>query len=110
MKRAVIAAFVLSLAFALPAFAAESNEPPKGAAPTFEQRKAQYLKSIDERSARLQEEKTCIQASKNENDFRACRNKFGPPHAPPFSLEGPPGMARPGSPGGPPPKGGQPPE
>ncbi len=110
MKREVIAALALSLAFALPAFAAESNEPPKGTPPTFEQRKAQYLKNIDERSARLQEEKTCIQAAKSENDFRACRNKFGPPHTPPFGPEGPPGMARPGGPSGPPPKGGQPPE
>ena len=82
MKRTVIATLILSLAFALPAFAVESNEPPKGPAPTFEQRKAQNLKHLDERSTKLQDEKACVQATKNDNDLKACREKFGPPHGP----------------------------
>ena len=82
MKRAGIATLMLSLAFALPAFAVESTEPPKGPAPTFEQRKAQDLKRLDERSTRLQDEKACVQAAKSDNDLKACKEKFGPPHGP----------------------------
>ena len=98
MKRAVIATLILSLAFALPAFAAESNAPPKGTAPTFEQKKAQILKRFDERSTKLQEEKACVQAAKNDNDLKACKAKFGPPSNP-FGPGGPGGK---GGPGGPP--------
>jgi hypothetical protein len=109
MKKAVIATLILSLAFALPAFAVESNEPPKGPAPTFEQKKAQILKRLDERSTKLQEEKACVQAAKNDNDLKACRDKFGPPHSP-FGPGGPGGTGRPGIPGGPLPPGGKTPE
>jgi hypothetical protein len=103
MKRAVIATLIFSLAFALPAFAVESNEPQKGPAPTFEQRKAQDLKRLDDRSTKLQEEKACVQATKNDNDLKACREKFRPPH-------GPGGKGHPGRPGGPTPPGGKPSE
>jgi hypothetical protein len=106
MKRAVIAAIVLSLAFALPAFAAESNQPPKGQAPTFEQKKTQILKSLDERSAKIQEERNCVKAAKKDDDLKACRNKFGPPHGP----GDPAGMGPPGAHGGSPPPGGPPPK
>jgi len=101
MKRAAIATLILSLAFALPAFAVESAEPAKGPAPTFEQRKAQDLKRLDERSTKLQDEKACVQATKNENDLKACREKFGPPHGP----GGPGGKGHPGRLGGPTPPG-----
>ena len=99
MKRAVIVAIVVFLAFALPAFAVESNEPPKGPAPTFEQKKAQLLKSLDERITKLQQEKTCVQAAKKDEDLQACMRKYSP-----FSPGGPGGMGHPGFPGGPPPK------
>ena len=97
MKRTVIATLALSLAFALPAFAAESSGPPKATVPTFEQKKAQFLKNLDDRSTKLQEERACVQAAKNDNDLKACRNKFGPP----FSALGPGGAGGPGGPGGP---------
>jgi hypothetical protein len=112
MKRAVITAIVLSLALVAPAFAIESNAPPnappKTPAATFDQRKAQMLKYIDERSTRLQQEKACVQATKNDDDLRSCMGKFGPPHGP----SGPVGAGRPGitpPPGGSPPPGGAPP-
>jgi len=73
MKRALISAAVLSLAFAVPAFAAD--QPQKAPVPTFEQRQANILKMIDERITSLQEGKTCIQAAKNDDDLKACRQK-----------------------------------
>jgi hypothetical protein len=75
MKRTLIAAAVLSLAFAVPAFAADSNPPPNPTGQTFEQRQADILKMIDERITSLQEGKTCVQAAKNEDDLKVCRQK-----------------------------------
>jgi hypothetical protein len=107
MKRAVIAAIVLSMVFALPAFAIESNEPPnvpsKGPPPSFEQRKAQLLKNLGERNTRLQQEKDCVEASKKDDDLKACREKYGPSY-------GPGGLGRMGRPGGPTSPGGQTPQ
>jgi hypothetical protein len=102
MKRSIIAATVLSLAFALPTLAIESNAPPdvpsKRPALTFDQQKAQILKRLDERKTKLQEEKVCVEAAKNEQDLRACRQKSGPSLGP--GPKGRPGG--PGAPGGPP--------
>jgi hypothetical protein len=75
MKRTLIAAALLSLAFAVPAFAADGGQPPTAPAQTFEQRQAHILKMIDERIASLQEGKTCVQAAKNVDDLKACREK-----------------------------------
>ena len=75
MKRALIAAAVLSLAFAVPAFAVEGAQPPKDQAPNFEQKKADILKNIEMRMTRMQEEKTCIQAAKSHEDLKACWEK-----------------------------------
>ena len=75
MKRTLIAAALLSLAFAAPALAAEGGQPPVAPGQTFEQRQAHVLKMMDERIAGLQEGKTCIQAAKNDDDLKACRKK-----------------------------------
>jgi hypothetical protein len=75
MKTAMIAAAV-SILFAAPAFAADNAPQPKGPGPNFEQRKAEILKRIDERIARNQEERACVQAAQNHNDIKACRDKF----------------------------------
>ncbi len=76
MKRAVIAAAaVLSLVFALTAFAAEDVQPPKETGINFEQMKADHLKKLDVRINSLQEEKTCVQAAKNLEDLMTCRSK-----------------------------------
>jgi hypothetical protein len=105
MKRALIAAMLLSLVLVVPGFAAESNEPPKVPAAALEQRKAQILKQIEERSSKLQKEKNCVQAAKSDDDLNACKGKLGPSHG----SVGPGGMGRPGRltpPGGPAPPGG----
>ncbi len=75
MKSALIAAVLLSLALAVPAFAAEGGQPPAASGQTFEQRQARILKMIDERIAGLQEGKTCVQAAKNDEDLKACRER-----------------------------------
>ena len=76
MKRVVIVvAAVLSLVFVVPAFAIEGSQPPKETGLNFEQMKADHLKKLDERMTSLQEEKTCAQAAKNQDDLRACRAK-----------------------------------
>ena len=75
MKKTLIAAFLLSLAFVVPAFAVEGNQPPTVPGKTFEERQAHILKMIDERMVGLQEGKACVQAAKNDNDLKACREK-----------------------------------
>lgn len=75
MKTAMVAVAV-SILFAAPAFSADIAQQPKGPGLNFEQRKSDTLKRIDERIARNQEEKACIQASKNHDDLKACRDKF----------------------------------
>jgi hypothetical protein len=76
MKRAIIAAVLLSLAFAVPILAAEGGQPPSAPGKTFEQRQADMLKFVDERIATLQEGKTCVQAAKSDDDLTACKEKF----------------------------------
>jgi hypothetical protein len=75
MKRFVIAAAVLSLVVAAAAFAADSGTAPKGPNMSFEERKAEVLKHIDTRLISLQEEKTCVQAAKSQDDLHACKQK-----------------------------------
>jgi predicted S18 family serine protease len=76
MKRVVVAvAAVVSLVFALTAFAVEGVQPPKETGVNFEQMKTEHLKKLDERMNSLQQEKTCAQAAKNQEDLMTCRSK-----------------------------------
>ena len=76
MKRVVIAvAAVVSLVFALTAFAVEDVQPPKETGINFEQMKVDHLKKLDERMNSLKQEKTCAQAAKNYDDMMSCRSK-----------------------------------
>lgn len=75
MKRASITAILLALAFAVPAFAIEGGQPPNMTGQTFDQKQSHILKMLDERIASLQEGKTCVQAAKNDEDLKACREK-----------------------------------
>ena len=75
MKRTVIAAAVLALAFAVPVFATEGGQPSNGSRPNFEQGKAEILNKLNNQVASLQQAKTCIQAAKNHDDIKACREK-----------------------------------
>ena len=75
MKRTMIAAALISLAFAAPALAAEGGPSPTVPGQTFEQRQSNILKMIDERIAGMQEGKTCVQAAKSDDDLKACREK-----------------------------------
>jgi len=74
--KTVMIAMAVSILIAAPAFAADNAPQPKGPGPSFEQRKSDILKHIDERIARNQEEKTCVQAAKNHDDLKACRDKI----------------------------------
>jgi Flp pilus assembly protein TadD len=96
MKRALIAAAVLSLTFALSAFAADNGQQQNSPGQNFEQRKAELLKMIDERIAGIQEAKTCVQAAKNHEDLKVCRDKH---RAEMRNMRGE--MGRRGGPGGP---------
>jgi len=75
MKRAFISLAVLSLAFAVPVFAADGGQPQQRQAPNFEQRQAEILKIMDARAADLQDERSCVQAAKGHEDLKACRDK-----------------------------------
>ena len=69
MKRAaIVAAVVLSLVFAVSAFAIEGSEP----APNFEQIKADHLKKLDDKITSLQQVRGCIQAAENRDDLTTC--------------------------------------
>lgn len=76
MKRAVIAAAAaLTMALAVPAFGIEGSQPTKQTEITFEQMKDNHLKKLEQRMKSLQEEKTCVQAAKDQTELRACRSK-----------------------------------
>ena len=75
MKRTLIVAALISLAFAAPALATEAGSPPTVPGQTFEQRQSNILKMIDGRIAGLQEGKACVQAAKSDDDLKACREK-----------------------------------
>jgi hypothetical protein len=53
----------------------EGSQPTKETIPSFEQMKANHLKILDERINSLQQEKTCVQDAKNQDDLKACRSK-----------------------------------
>jgi hypothetical protein len=75
MKTALIAA-ILTGALIVSAFAADSDTNPQGLGQDFEQKKSDVLKHIEQRIARVQEEKACVQSAKAHSDIRACREKF----------------------------------
>jgi hypothetical protein len=75
MKKALISAAILAVAFAAPAFAVDGNQQPNTAGQTFEQRQARILKFLDARIGNLQEVKTCVQAAKSDDDLRVCNQK-----------------------------------
>jgi hypothetical protein len=85
MKRGLMAAAVLAVAFAVPVWATDSNPAEKGAqvkggkpgqgAPDLKEQKAQILKGLDERIAGLQKAKKCVQAAKTDADMQSCRQQ-----------------------------------
>ncbi|MBS1112755.1 MAG: hypothetical protein H6R42_14 [Nitrospirae bacterium] len=76
MRRGIIAvAAVLSLLSAVPAFAVDGSQPPQETGINFEQMRSDHLRKLDERINSLKQEKTCVQAAKNQDDLRACRAK-----------------------------------
>ena len=74
MKRTFIAAAVLSLAFAVPVFAADGGQQQQGQTPNFEQKQAEILKMIDARTASLQDDRACVQAAKKLDDLKVCKD------------------------------------
>ena len=75
MKKTAIAATVLILSLAAPVFAAGSGQPEAGQGPNFDQSKAEILKKLDEQMSSIQKAKVCIQAAKNQDDIKTCRDK-----------------------------------
>ena len=66
---------VVLLAFTVPALAAGEDEKSVKSIPSFAERKAEVLKNLDNQILSLQETKTCIQAAKDHNAIKACREK-----------------------------------
>lgn len=68
MKKAAIAAAVLSLSLAVPVFAVDS-----GQSQPFAQKRATIIKKLDERIRKTKEAQNCVQASKTMDDLKVCR-------------------------------------
>ena len=82
MKReAIVVAAVLSIAFAGPAFAAEGTQSPAETTSNtettsdFEQMKTDYLKRLEDKMNRLQQQKTCTEEAQSQEDLRNCKWK-----------------------------------
>lgn len=73
--KASILAMLLLLTVVVSTFAAEVGQPSNATGQTFEQKQAHILNLLDERIANLQEGRTCIQASKNEEELKTCQEK-----------------------------------
>jgi CHASE1-domain containing sensor protein len=76
MKK-IAATLVILFSFTLAAAAADNAvQTQKTQETNFEQRKEMVLKKIDQRIARLQAAKACIQAAKSPEDTKACRERM----------------------------------
>ena len=75
-KKEILMKYLLILAtiFSLNTFAEGTKEAKK--AEKFEAAKTKILAGMDERISNLTEGKTCISASKNQDDLKACRAKM----------------------------------
>jgi hypothetical protein len=71
-KTVIVAASVLSMAFAIPAFATEVGQMTQQAASDFEKTKADTLKWLDERIAAFQQQKTCVQNAADQAALGTC--------------------------------------
>ena len=78
MKKIGIAVVMLFAFTFLAAAADTGSQTQKTPGANFEQRKEMILKRIDERIARLQEARACIQAATKPEDIKACREKIKP--------------------------------
>jgi hypothetical protein len=78
MREVTLAALIL-LCLAIPAVATDvGGQPQARPSQDFQQAKAGILKRIDERLARIQQERACVEAARSHEDARACREQFGP--------------------------------
>lgn len=76
MKKAIISGVAaLSLAMAVPVFAAEESQSAADTAASFERMRADHIKRLDDRIKSLQSERTCAQSAKDQNELRSCRMK-----------------------------------
>lgn len=64
----------------------------------FSETKARVLKMIEERRTRMDQEKACVEASKNDAELRKCRPER--PMGPGGGMQGGPGLQRTPRPGG----------
>lgn len=70
MKKAVIVAAAISLALAGSAFAEDIKK-----SETFEQKKASISKRLEERANKTKEAHSCVQAAKNMDELKVCKEK-----------------------------------
>ncbi len=59
----------------------------------FSETKARILKMLEERKARLEQEKTCVQTANSMEELQKCRPR--PPMGGPGGMQGGPGRQRP---------------
>ena len=78
MKSWMLAALFL-IASAVPILAVDDTaKPPREPGANFEEKKIEILHRIDDRIAREQQFKGCVQAAKSRTDVKECREKHHP--------------------------------
>jgi hypothetical protein len=77
MKGTIFAVVAASFLFAMPSIASNGGQAGQSPDTAFEQRKAEFLGSIDQRLARLQEARACVSAATTPEALRACLGKHG---------------------------------
>lgn len=78
MKSSMLAALFLIVS-AVPSLAVDDAvKPPREIGAKFEEKKIEILQRIDDRIAREQQFKGCVQAAKSRADVKACREKHHP--------------------------------
>jgi hypothetical protein len=72
MKKVFIIATVLVLTFVSPVFSADNAASTKTSEADLEQQKADIIKKLDKRIAKIKDKRSCIQEATSTEDFKAC--------------------------------------
>lgn len=76
MKRAIGSGLLLVSMMVSPLYAAGGEQPPQGFLPSFEEKQAKTVRTIEERIEILLKRKECVIAAKSLEAIDECKRKF----------------------------------